>query len=152
MYSGGGIEPDKYVPGTIEGFNPTPFSRALAGRFEFETFAQKFIAEGDTRIPREPGKGWVVVKPNFTVDDQMLKDFREQLTANRLKIDEAAFQKDLTFIKAMIRFRIDEAAFGIAEARRRMVEVDPQAQAALASFGEAEKLAGVVKTGANRGQ
>jgi len=69
-----------------------------------------------------------------------------------LKIDEAAFQKDLTFIKAMMRFRIDEAAFGIAEARRRMVEVDPQAQAALASFGEAEKLAGVVKTGANRGQ
>ena len=152
VYSGGGIEPDKYVPGTIEGFNPTPFSRALAGRFEFETFAQKFIAEGDTRIPREPGKGWVVVKPNFTVDDQMLKDFREQLIANRLKIDEAAFQKDLTFIKAMMRFRIDEAAFGIAEARRRMVEVDPQAQAALTSFGEAEKLAGVVKTGANRGQ
>jgi hypothetical protein len=34
----------------------------------------------------------------------MLKDFREQLTANRLKIDEAAFQKDLTFIRAMIRF------------------------------------------------
>jgi len=152
VYSGGGIEPDKYVPGTLEGFSPTPFGRALAGRQEFETFAQKFIAEGDHRIPREPGKGWVVIKPNFTVDDQMVKDFREQLIANRLKIDEAAFQKDLTFIKAMMRFRIDEAAFGIAEARRRMVEVDPQAQAALASFGEAEKLAGVVKTGANRGQ
>ena len=38
-----------------------------------------------------------------------------------------------------------EAAFGIAEARRRMVEVDPQAQAALASFGEAEKLPGLVR-------
>jgi hypothetical protein len=44
----------------------------------------------------------------------------------------------------MLRFRIDEAVFGVAEARRHMVEVDPQAQAALASFGEAEKLAGVV--------
>jgi carboxyl-terminal processing protease len=152
VYSGGGIEPDKYVAGTLEGFSPTPFGRALAGRQEFETFSQKFIAEGDTRIPRELGKGWVVIKPNFTVDDQMLKEFREQLIANRLKVDEAAFQKDLTFIKAMIRFRIDEAAFGIAEARRRMVEVDPQAQAALASFGEAEKLAGVVHTSTNRGQ
>jgi carboxyl-terminal processing protease len=145
VYSGGGIEPDKYVPGTIEGFNPTPFGRALYGRQEFETFAQKFIAEGDNRIPRQPGKGWVTVKPNFTVDDQMLKDFRDQLVANHVKMDEAAFQKDLVFVKAMLRFRIDEATFGIAEARRHMVEVDPQAQAALASFGEAEKLAGVVR-------
>jgi carboxyl-terminal processing protease len=148
VYSGGGIEPDKYVPGTLEGFNPTPFGRALYGRQEFETFSQKFIADTDHRIPGEPGKGWVVVKPNFTVDDQMLTDFRDQLVANHVKMDEAAFQKDLTFIKAMIRFRIDESAFGIAEARRHMVAVDPQAQAALASFGEAEKLAGVARSGA----
>ena len=76
----------------------------------------------------------------------MLKEFREQLVANHVKMDEAAFQKDLVFIKAMLRFRIDEAVFGIAEARRHMVEVDPQAQAALASFGEAEKLAGLVRS------
>ena len=145
MYSGGGIEPDKYVPGTIEGFNPTPFGRALYARQEFETFAQKFIAEGDARIPRPLGQGWVVLAPNFTVDAQMLKAFRDQVAANRLRFDEAAFEKDQAFIRAMLRFRIDEAAFGIAEARRRMVEVDPQAQAALASFGEAEKLAGVVR-------
>ena len=145
MYSGGGVEPDKYVAGTLEGFNPTPFGRALYGRLEFENFAQKFMAEGDTRIV-QTATGRVVVKPNFVVDDQMLKEFREQLVANRVKMDEAAFQKDLVFIKAMIRFRIDEAVFGIAEARRHMVEVDPQAQVALASFGEAEKLAGLVRS------
>jgi carboxyl-terminal processing protease len=148
VYSGGGIEPDKYVPGQLEGFNPTPFGRAIYGRQEFETFAQKFIADGDTRIPRAPGKGWVVVKPGFSLDDQMLQDFKAQLVANHIRMDEAAFAKDLTFIKAMLRFRIDEAAFGIAEARRRMVELDPQAQAALASLPDAEKLAGVVKGGA----
>src|SRR3954463_8799866 len=47
VYSGGGIEPDKYVAGTLEGFNPTPFGRALFNRQEFETFSQRFIAEGD---------------------------------------------------------------------------------------------------------
>jgi carboxyl-terminal processing protease len=146
VYSGGGIEPDKYVPGTLEGFNPTPFGRALFGRQEFETFAQKYVAEGDNRIAQPLGKGWVVIRPNFTVDEQMIKEFKDQLVANRVKMDEAAFQKDLTFIKSMIRFRIDEAAFGIAEARRRMVEVDPQAQAAMASFGEAEKLPGLVRS------
>jgi carboxyl-terminal processing protease len=151
VYSGGGIEPDKYVPGTLEGFNPTPFGRALFARQEFENFSQKFIAEGDNRIQVPLGKGWVVVKPNFTVDDAMMKEFRDLIIANRVRMDEAAFQKDLTFIKAMIRFRIDEAAFGIAEARRHMVEVDPQAQAALASFGEAEKLAGLAQN-SNRAQ
>ncbi len=143
VYSGGGIEPDKYVAGTLEGFNPSAFGRALYGRQEFENFAQKFMAAGDTRIS-QAATGRVTVKPNFVVDDQMLKEFRDQLVANKVRMDEAAFQKDLVFIKAMLRFRIDEAVFGIAEARRHMVEVDPQAQAALASFGEAEKLAGVV--------
>jgi carboxyl-terminal processing protease len=152
VYSGGGIEPDKYVPGTTEGFNPTPFARALVGRQEFDTYSQKFIADGDHRIQLPIGKGWVVVKPNFVVDDQMVTEFREQLVANHIKIDEAAFQKDLTFIKAMMRLKIDEAAFGIAEARRHMVEVDPQAQAGLASFGEAEKLAGVQRPSQNRAQ
>lgn len=152
VYSGGGIEPDKYVPGTTEGFNPTTFARALVGRQEFDTYSQKFIAEGDNRIALPVGKGWVVIKPNFTVTDQMVTEFREQLVANHIKLDEAAFQKDLTFIKAMMRLKIDEAAFGIAEARRHMVEVDPQAQAGLASFGEAEKLAGLQASAQNRVQ
>lgn len=145
VYSGGGVEPDKYVAGQIEGFNPSTFARALYGRQEFETFSQKFIADGDTRIPQALGKGWVVIKRGFTVDDQMLQDFRAQLVVNKVKMDEPAWQKDLTFIKAMLRFRIDEAAFGIAEARRNLIAVDPQAQVAMQSFGEAEKLAGVQK-------
>ena len=133
------------MAGQIEGFNPSTFARALYGRQEFETFSQLFIADGDTRIQQALGKGWVVIKRGFTVDDQMLQDFRAQLVANKVKMDEAAWQKDLTFIKAMLRFRIDEAAFGIAEARRNLIAVDPQAQVAMQSVGEAEKLAGVQK-------
>ena len=70
----------------------------------------------------------------------MLADFREQLKTDRIKMDEDSFTKDFDFIKAMIRFRIDEAVFGIAEARRHLIVVDPQAQAALSMFGEAQKL------------
>jgi hypothetical protein len=47
----------------------------------------------------------------------------------------------------MIRFRIDEAVFGVAEARRHLVMVDPQAQAALAMFAEAQKLTELSKAG-----
>ena len=70
----------------------------------------------------------------------MVADFREQLKTDRVKIDEEAFAKDLEFIKAMIRFEIDNAVFGIADARRHLIGVDPQAQAALTMFGEAQKL------------
>jgi hypothetical protein len=62
------------------------------------------------------------------------------LKNDKVKIDEAAFAKDGEFIKAMIRFEIDNAVFGIADARRHLISVDPQAQAALTMFGEAQKL------------
>jgi carboxyl-terminal processing protease len=139
VYSGGGIEPDRRVAGPIEGFNPGRFGRALYARGAFANYAQKYAAEGDNRIAQQ-GTGRKTVKPNFVVDEAMVADFREQLKADRVKIDEEAFTKDLEFIRAMIRFEIDNAVFGIAEARRHLIGVDPQAQAALALFPEAQKL------------
>jgi carboxyl-terminal processing protease len=144
VYSGGGVEPDKYVAGQTEGFSPTPFGRTLYSRQEFENYAQHFTAEGDTRITQQ-ATGRKSVTPNFAVDDAMLAEFHEQLKTNRVRIDEEAFNKDREFIKAMIRFRIDEAVFGIAEARRHLIMVDPQAQVAITMFAEAQKLGGLTK-------
>jgi carboxyl-terminal processing protease len=139
VYSGGGIEPDKRVSGPIEGFNPDRFGRALYNRAAFANYAQKYMAEGDTRIAQQ-ASGRKIVKPNFVVDDAMVADFREQLKTDHVKIDDDAFKKDSEFIKAMIRFEIDNAVFGIADARRHLISVDPQAVAAVAMFGEAQKL------------
>ncbi len=143
VYSGGGIEPDKRVAGPLEGFSPTRFGRALwnstNARQEFANYAQKFMAEGDNRIA-QTSKDRKIVKPNFVVDEAMVADFRDQLKADRVRIDEDAYKKDFDFIKAMIRFEIDSAVFGIADARRHLIGVDPQAQVALSMFGEAQKL------------
>jgi carboxyl-terminal processing protease len=147
VYSGGGIEPDKRVDGPIEGFSPTRFGRMLFARQEFANYAQKYTADGDTRITLK-GNGRVSVKPNFVVDDAMLADFREQLRTDKIKIDEAGFKKDLEFIKAMIRLEIDTPLFGVAEARRHLIVVDPQAQAALGMFGEAQKLTELARAAA----
>jgi carboxyl-terminal processing protease len=144
VYSGGGIEPDKFLAGPVEGFNPTPFGRLLYSRQEFENYAVKFTAEGDTRIAQQ-ATGRRNVSANFTVDDSMVSEFRDQLKANRIKIDEDAFKKDEAFIRAMMRYRIDEAVFGLAEAKRHLLQADPQAQLALTLFGEAEKLNGLGK-------
>jgi carboxyl-terminal processing protease len=142
VYSGGGIEPDRHIAGQYEGFNPTPFGRTLFLRQEFENYAQKFSAEGDTRIAQQ-STGRQIVSPNFAVTDAMLADFREHLKSERIKLDDQAFQKDLPFIKAMIRFRIDEVVFGLAEAKRHLLVDDPQAQLSISLFSEAEKLNGI---------
>jgi carboxyl-terminal processing protease len=139
VYSGGGIEPDKFVDGPIEGFNPSRTGRSLYARGAFVTFAQRFSAQGDTRISQQ-SKDRKTVSPNFTVDEAMMSDFRDQLKNDKVKIDEDGFKKDNDFIRAMIRFEIDRNVFGIADARRHLLAVDPQAQAALTEFGEAQKL------------
>ena len=113
-------------------------------RGEFENYAQKFQAEGDTRISgRSTGRKSVVRE--FVVDDAMMADFRSLIVADKIKIDEEGFKKDADFIRALVRFRIDEVVFGIADARLHLIGADPQAQAALATFSEAQKLSELSK-------
>ena len=81
-----------------------------------------------------------VVARGFTVDDAMVAEFREQLEADKVRMDAALFAKDLDFIKAMIRYRIEEAVFGFAEAQKHLIAVDPQAQLGISMFPEAQAL------------
>lgn len=139
VYAGGGIEPDRHKAGPVEGFNPSRFGRTLSGRQTFQDFAQRFTAEGDNRITG--AKNRRNISPNFQVDDAMVAEYKKFLIdEERVKMDEAAWTADAPFIRAMIRFGIDEALFGIDVARRRLLSEDPQAQFALAQFSEAEKL------------
>ena len=80
----------------------------------------------------------------------MVNEFREYLAAQRVVIDETAFAADRDFIKAMIRFEVDVDLFGVAEARRNSAKVDPQIQAALGYFGEAQALLELGKVQAQR--
>jgi len=145
VYAGGGIEPDRRVEGPIEGFNPSKFGRSLYARQLFATFSQRFVAEGDTRIPGS-GKDRRTVGPNFEVDDAMVADFKTFVGTTTLKMDEEAFAADLPYIKAMIRYEIDLSLFGVAAARRHLIAADPQAQTALGLFGEAERLTELSRT------
>jgi carboxyl-terminal processing protease len=151
VYGGGGIEPDKFMPGPVEGFNPSRFGRLLFGRQAFANYAQRFSAEGDTRI--QGGKNRRFVKQGFEVTEEMVQEFRASLSEKRVKIDEDAFQKDREFIRSMIRYDIDLALFGVETARRRLLVADPQAQFALSQFPDALKLSlsGRARTQASRG-
>ncbi len=139
VYGGGGIEPDHFVVGPVEGFNPTRFSRMLRDRGAFIQFAERFTKQGDTR-PAARGAAKYTVAPGWDVTAAIVDDFKQFVAAQRVKVDDAAFQKDIDFIKAMIHFEVDNDLFSFEEARRNLIKADPQAQAALGYFDEATKL------------
>ena len=139
VYSGGGVEPDHFMTGPIAGFDPSRFGRLLAARRDFVTFAQRFVAGGDTRVT-VPGRDRKVVEPGFAVDESLLAEFKEHVRARGLTVDEELFEADLDFIRAMIHFEVDTDLFGEREARRNLFRRDPQAQYALALFDEATAL------------
>jgi carboxyl-terminal processing protease len=151
VYGGGGIEPDKFFAGPVEGFSPTRFGRQLYVRQAFANFADQFTAEGDTRLT-DANKSRKRIARGFTITDQIMKDFRASLEAQRIKIDEDAFKKDEAFIRAMIHYDIDLALFGVEEARRNLVAIDPQTQFALGQFVEAERMTEQARTRAAKGR
>jgi carboxyl-terminal processing protease len=150
VYSGGGVEPDKFLAGPVEGFNPTRFGRTLYSRQTFANFADQFTAEGDTRLS-QANRNKKRVTRGFPITDAMLADFKESLKPQRIVIEEDAFAKDLPFIKAMIHYDIDLALFGVEEARRNLISVDPQAQYGLQQFSDAVSLT-ETRQRAGRGQ
>jgi carboxyl-terminal processing protease len=139
VYSGGGIEPDKFMAGPVEGFNPTRFGRLMLARGAFANFADQFTAEGDTRL-LAANKNKKAISKGFAVTPAMVQDFRASLKNQKVTIDEASFSKDEAFILTMIKYDIDLALFGVSEARRNLIAKDPQAQFALSQFPDAIKL------------
>lgn len=139
VYSGGGVEPDHLIAGAVEGFNPTRFARLLRDRGAFVGFAERFTKEGDSR-PGAQSAAVYRVAPGWQLTDAMVEEFRGYLSKEGVRVDDAAFKADLTFIRAMLRYEVDLDLFGVAEARRHLSSVDPQVQVALGYFTEAGQL------------
>jgi carboxyl-terminal processing protease len=141
VYSGGGIEPDHRVDGPIEGFNPGKFGRRLYPTL-FQIFARRFDRDGDTRFGAATDlKARHSINGDFMVDDALVQEFKTFVKAQMpTSYDEAGFNADIEFIRAMIRYEVDIQLFDAATARRHLLDKDPQAQYALGLFAEAETL------------
>jgi carboxyl-terminal processing protease len=140
VYSGGGVEPDRRFDGPLEGFNPTRQGRLLYVRTLFDNYAQRFRRQGDNRIAASPGSTPRELTPDFEVTDAMLAEFKQMVKDLRIPIDEAMWQKDLDFIKAMIHKEIDVDLFGEGAAFKGLTKRDLQLQFALGLFPEAQTL------------
>jgi carboxyl-terminal processing protease len=140
VYSGGGVEPDRRFDGPVEGFNPSRFGRTLFARNLFDAYAQRFSRRGDTRITEKPTAAPRELAEDYEITDAMIAEFKQLVEKTGLRIDEAAWQQEQPFIRAMLRFEIDLDLFGVETARRNLSKVDPQLQFALTLFPEAEAL------------
>jgi len=139
VYGGGGIEPDRRYDGPSEGFNPTRFGRAIAARNLFDTYSQQFTRKGDARLTLRDAKTRELTS-DFDVTDAMLTEFKAVVQKSPIPFDEASWQKDLPFIKAMIHREIDVDLFGVAAAYQNIARYDPQLQFALTLFPDAQQL------------
>src|SRR5215213_1052011 len=140
VYSGGGVEPDRRFDGPLEGFNPTRQGRLLYLRTLFDNYAQRFRRQADARIAPSAGSTPRELSPDFEVTDAMVTEFKKMVGDLRIPIDEALWQKDLDFIKAMIHKEIDVDLFGEAEAFKGLTLRDPQLRFAITLFPEAQTL------------
>jgi carboxyl-terminal processing protease len=145
VYSGGGIDPDQRFDGPMEGFNPTRFGRMVYNRQLPDSFAQRFTRKGDTRISPSTKNGGRELAGDFLVDDAMMAEFKQHVKNAKVKMDDAAWEKDREFLRAMIRYEIDLDLFGVAQARKNLAGKDPQLQFALGLFPEAERLTQLTK-------
>jgi carboxyl-terminal processing protease len=139
VYSGGGIEPDRRFDGPVDGFNPTRFGRTIAARNMFDTYAQQFTRQGDTRVARRGGQVRELTA-DFEVTDEMLAEFKQVVQKSPVPFDDKSWEADLPFIKAMIHREIDVDLFGQAAAYKNLARHDPQLQFALSLFPEAQQL------------
>jgi carboxyl-terminal processing protease len=140
VYGGGGIEPDHFKAGPIEGFSPSYQARLLYNRGMFVGFAEKFTADGDDRPANRRASNQHKVSRGWEVTPAIYDEFQQYVAGQRLKIDAATYQTDADFIKAMIHYEADVDLFGVEEARRQLMKVDPQARFALGYFDEAKAL------------
>ena len=143
VYSGGGVDPDRRFDGPTEGFNPTRFGRTLHARGLFDAYARRFSRQGDTRIA--PGSAPRPLSADFEVTDAMVAEFKAFAQKSPVKWDEAAWQQDLAFTRAMIKKEIDVDLFGMATAYKNLAKSDPQMQFALTQFPEAQQLLEMAK-------
>jgi carboxyl-terminal processing protease len=139
LYAGGGIEPDYFISGPVEGFDPGRFARLLMTRGVFIGFAEKYLRQGDTR-PAAASAAEFTVSDGWEVTPEMVAAFRQYLDEFGARVDDAAFERDIDFIKAMIHFEVDNDVFSFEDARRNLSKVDPQVQEALKHFDEAATL------------
>ena len=124
VYGGGGITPDFEVKAR----KINEFLLLLTSRGMIFSFIRAYNADHPT------------VDRNFQVTPEILEEFRTYLTSQKLIYKESAFTDNTDFIKSQMRYEYVLSRVGQAEARKVLLETDPQFAKALEVLPQAKAL------------
>jgi carboxyl-terminal processing protease len=124
MYGGGGITPD------VEVSEPklTPTEELLLQHGAFFNFGKSYLGVHKT-IPKD-----------FQVTDDVLQEFKQFLTSEKVQVSEQEMKDNLDFVKTRIRIQLVASIFGEIDANVISVENDYLVQKALQSMPQAREL------------
>ncbi len=126
VYSGGGIEPDRRFDGPVRGLQPDALRAARSTRASCSIPTRSASPAAAIRASRAaPPTPGASCRRTSQSTDAMVAEFKDLVQKANVKIDEAAWQKDLEFIQAMIRFEIDLDLFGVSTAWQNLDEARP---------------------------
>jgi carboxyl-terminal processing protease len=123
VYGGGGITPDEKV----EAPKSNDFQDELIYKAAFFHFAAHYLANRS-------------VDKSFQVDDAVLKDFKQFLTAQNIPWTDKEMNDVSDWLKVSIKQYIMTSQFGQLQGLRAMADWDPSIQKALTFLPEAQAL------------
>jgi carboxyl-terminal processing protease len=110
---------------------------------------QEALIRGDVFFPYEAGVGGFTrhylgerptVTKEFTVDDNVMRDFREYLAKHNVHYTEPELAENLDWIKRKIKQEVFMSVYGQQEGFKVELEADPQVQKAVDSIPQARAL------------
>lgn len=131
VFGGGGITPDVEVVQQLNPFQEELFRRLILYPFEVGVgdFVQRYLAQQGN------------VAKDFTVDDEVLTQFRLFLTERNVSYTETDIQDNLDWVKLRIKKEVFTSVFGRDEGQRVAIAGDPQVQRAVELLPQARELA-----------
>jgi len=125
VYGGGGITPDE----KIDSPKPNRFQEELIYKSAFFHFAAHYLSSR-------------TVDRNFQVDDAVLSEFKQYVTASPLEIaiSDKQVNDNLDWLKSNIKKEVVGSQFGFQQGLRVFADWDPMIQKALTYLPEAQAL------------
>ncbi len=142
VYGGGGIVPDVEVAAQPV----TAYTLRLMDEDLFFEYGAQYAAKH-----RGLGRNFAAFKERFSVDEQMLAEFKRLVVRRKVMLDEAAARADREAWKQAIKSEIARNLWGNECFYQVALTKDVQVKAALERLGEAERLLVVANGGRKAG-
>ena len=123
VYGGDGITPDV----KFDTPKANRFQGEMQTHYVFFDFAKKYLSNHQ-------------LQRSFTVDDQVVQQFREFLNSNKVQWNEADLQQNLNWVKSNIKGELFTEVFGVDDGLRAKAEADPEVAKALDLLPQAKQL------------